>query len=52
MERFLENTDDEMWLGNEDEERDASREERLKAVMDQVDRLGLSGEEREGQVGK
>jgi hypothetical protein len=52
MKRFLENTEDKIWLGKEDAGRNTAREERSGVVIDLVDRLELSGEGSKGQVGK
>jgi len=53
IERFLENREDEIFLHPETESDRNSRKHRLQAVIDRVDRLGLSGDgEKSGEVQK
>jgi hypothetical protein len=52
MKRFLEDTNDKIWLDKEDAEEHTSRDAHLKAVIDMVDRLGLSSEKKKDEAEK
>ncbi|KAF2815388.1 uncharacterized protein BDZ99DRAFT_567239 [Mytilinidion resinicola] len=52
MQRFLEDRDDEILLHKQQPSPESSRSNRLQAVIDEVDRLGLSGKDAESKQDK
>lgn len=52
MQRFLKDRDDKILLYQEQPSQDSSRSDRLRAVIDGVDRLELSGKDAESKQDK